>query len=608
MDLFERAHVLKKSSSKMENRPNEAVKRQLKQMMHAYKKGDNQQIRNSAELKPKCDLTETMSISDFSEFSVNKDADSTMDTATSSTSDDIQSTSKSNTLETDEKTQDDSLEDISECCEEFKALLPPSVDDSASTSFGNSSVVFECSDSNDSKVSIPSSLQTSTSSSTDVSDDEEFDADGTLASKILENLGKQDNACKKRKIPMKEIVLELRQQENTQKLEKKQNKTKKPKQETQNNSTQYFLEEEFSSETESSKQSHNGQESENCIISKKNKKKCKQIQLHQRLDLSDDSMNNDSSDSVSTTFSSQFISISADDMPSQSLSEVLGGYVHPTIRNLPTDKQNIIPTRYTSSMFPADTMILQDVIDDEISSLIPEVDEELAIEDLILDTDTQELFEDSIAFNDSIPSEDMAESNPTEDITTDTVNNDDTMIEDEEVVPMKLYNGKDKYILIMKHPAELHIHGKVQIADINGRVEIFGYKLNYDSIEVYAPYCQFAQCLKTLKNPYPVNPDLLSELASAGLSATEANEIVSSIDEDSAIIILSKLNSRKIDFVDSNFNTADLFSKRGDNTPRFLKKAAERLGCSFYLTPPKRGFEEKAIWNDIYSSGSSTYP
>ncbi|KOB66730.1 Polynucleotide 5'-hydroxyl-kinase NOL9, partial [Operophtera brumata] len=600
MDFFERAHVPRKSSSKMEKKTDEAVKRQLKQMMHAYKKGNNQGIRNSSELKPKYDLIDTISTGDFSEFSVNKDADNIMDTATSSASDDLQSTtnennsSKSNTPETDERSQEDSLEDLAEYCEDFNDLSTLSVDVSASNSFGNSSAVIECSDSIVSEDSIINSLQTSTSSGTDVSDDEEFDADGALASKILENLGKKDNACKKRRMPMEKIVLELKKQVEKQKNSKyeenkKQKKTKKPKQETRNSSTEYFQEEEFSSENESSRQNQIVKQLDNDIIIKETKKNKKQ--LHQRVDLSDDSFNNDSSDSVSTTFSSPFISISADDMSSQSLSDLLGGYVHPTIRNLHTDKQNIIPTRYTSSMFPADTMILQDVIDDEISSLIPEVDEELAIEDLNLDTDTQELIDESNAFNDIIPSDDMMETDPVEDMTADTIHNDDTTIEDEEVAPIKLYNGKDKYILVMKHPAELHVHGKLQVADINGRVEIFGYKLNYDSVEVYAPYCQFAQCLKTLENPHPVNPDLHSELTLAGISVTEANEIVSSIEENSAVIILSKLNNRKLDFVDNNFNAVDIFSKRGDTTPRFLKKAAERLGCSFYLRPPKRSFE-----------------
>lgn len=614
MDFFERAHVPKTSSSKMENKPNEAVKRQLKQMMNAYKQGNNQGILSSSVLKPKFDFDETISLSDFSEVSITKDVDNSMEAATSNASDDLNSTndndtSKSNSLDADENIQEDNSEDITECCEEFRALST-SMDDSASTSFENSSAVFE-SDSNDSQLSAPSSLQTSTASDTDISSDIEFDADRTLATKILENLERKDNVSKKRKIP-KKVELDISKDAIKTKekfVKEAKNKTKKQKQETLNNSTEYFLEEEFSSDLGSNEQIHlnlHDLKKENIF---KDTTKLKKRATHNPpfsvIELSDES--NNSVDSTSTTLSFPFISISAENMSSQSFTDLVGDYVHPTIRNLPTDKPHI-PTKSTTSLFPMPKMTITDVYDDEISSLIPEVDEELAVEDLNLDTDAQELIEESSALDDIIPTEDKTVSSPTEKITAETIPLDETTMDDdiaiEEAVPMALYNGKEKYVLVMKHPAKLYIYGKVQVADINGMVEILGYKLNYDCIDVYAPYCNYAYCLKTVENPHQPNPDLYNELMSVGLSESDAGDVLSSIEANTAVIILSKLNSRVMDFVDNNFSTTDLFSKRGDNTPRFLKKAADNLGCSFYLKPPKRIFERKAIWDDVYAIAS----
>lgn len=596
MDFFERAHVPRKSS-KMENKADEALKRQLKQMMSAYKQGNNQDIRNSSEVKPKFDLDETISISDYSEDSVN-DSENNMGTVFSNSkihsSSNEGNSSKSNSLDTDENNGEDT-EDITECCEEFKALST-SVDDSASTSFGNSSAVFESSDSTDSELSLPSSLQTYTSSGTPGSDDE-FDADGTLAYKILENLGKKGNDCMKRKIPKKNVELEIEKDVNKTKTKstpevKTKNKSKKPKQATHNNSTEYFLEEDVDEF-----------EKEMIFKDTKNDKKLMQKKSHANIELNDDSINN-SMDSTETSFSLPFISVSAEDMSNHSLGELLGGYVHPTIRNLPTDNQGIHVIN-TDSKLSADDVTVKNVIADDISSLVPEIDEE----DFCLDTDTQGLIERSNSHSNI--AEELMMTCSVEYDTNDSIAMDETTVEDELTiegsVPIKLYNGNDKYVLVMKHPAELYIHGKVVMADINGMVEIFGYKFNYDCIEVYAPYSNFAYRLKTLENPHQVNPDLFNELISAGLLVTDAKEIVSAIEHNTAVVILSKLENRMIDYVDNTFNSTDLFTKRSVSTPRFLKKATESLGCSFYLRPPKRCFEEKPIWEDVYASGSKYY-
>lgn len=593
MELFERAHVSSKESSKKMNRSEGAMKMQLKKMLNAYKKGNNQEIKSVAESQQEYDVDDMKSVSGYSDIIFHKEPTAARETVSFSTSEElqlssgdtssfstehVQSSSKDNATESDCSVTPESL---TEFYEELKSVPSPGRDNNStvdceltsSNSLFDSSVLSEaCSDS---EISIPSSLQTS-SGSNDASGDETFDPDRALANRILERLGKKQVLFNKRKLAETDKILNCKNFKKekmkdrevfTKTVTKKENKIKIHKEREEIIKI-------------------NDQEIRDAIYPR---------YRNMETEMSEDSLHDDGDfdNSQDSDNSSQFVSISAMDMHSQSLSDIVGDYVHPTIRNLPSEKQNIVSSQTGTFAIFDDVMNVDNC--EDLSSLIPEIDDELAIEDLTLEPEPQEQNEESTAFDDTVQTEDYFEHESS------TAN-----IVDPTPVQVKVYNSNNCHIIVMNHPTEIFIHGKVNVQAIGGSVEIFGYTLQDETIDLYAPYLSFAHSIKTIENLSEFN-GLFSRLLSTGLTAIEAKEIVSTVNDYDAVIALSKLNCPKIDFVDKNFTVTELFTKRVDQTPRILKKVAGNLGCSIYLESPRRVLEEKSNWEQHVACGKSKH-
>lgn len=585
MEFFERAHVAQKHSTKKENKSEGDVKKQLKQMLQAYKKGNNQEIKSCADTDHRYDVDDIKSVSDFSDISFRKEAGSSQVTVSSRASEEMQSSSTSSYTNEHSYSKSNvtnpestgSLESIHEYEEEFKSL---SLSRDISTTDKDYSSTFESSilsgEYSDSEISIPSSLQTSSGES-DGPDNEAFDADGALAIKILEKLSENMEQSKKRKLTKED-------------LGSSSSKKEKKRQVKESLSMKAVKEENRTIKKASKSKDFTDTKVSRVLVAKT------ETDLYGNIsgETTEDSFQDQGEfeDSQASEHSKQFISVSVSNMQSQSLNDIVGNYVHTTVRNLPSDKQNIVYSNSSKYAILDEVMSVDNV--EDISSLIPEIDEDLDIENLTLETDPQEPTDESTPYDDTVQTEDYYEKESSIDNIEPTP------------VPIKVYSCQNNYILVMKHPAELFVHGKVKVMAIGGSVEVFGFTLQDESIDLFAPYCNFAHSIKTIKNQGSFD-GLFSKLASAGLTVSEAQEISTMVNEHDAVIALSRLNCLKMDFVDDNFNVAELFTKRVDQTPKILKKAAETLGCSLYLDQPKRVLEERSSWEQIIACGKGQY-
>ncbi|XP_026320499.1 polynucleotide 5'-hydroxyl-kinase NOL9 [Hyposmocoma kahamanoa] len=291
-----------------------------------------------------------------------------------------------------------------------------------------------------------------------------------------------------------------------------------------------------------------------------------------------------------------FVSILAANVPSQSLSDVLGDYCHPTVRNVPFESQNINSID-NSGIFTTEDENITDLVEpnDEIGSLIPEIDNTETVDDMEiptdLDTSSQNPNEESTVYDETLQSEDITEKEESLDSINPVIIN-----------PIKVYYGKKSCILVMKHPAQVYMHGKVKVKSLGGTVEIFGYTLQENTYDIYAPHYNFAQSIKTVENANAFY-GLFGKLTASGLSVSDAEEVVTSIGEHDAVIYLQPLTSRKIEFVQTNFNVTDLFSKQNRNVDNCLKKASNLLGCSLYLSKPLKSLQEPVSWKQVIQYG-----
>ncbi|KAJ2948613.1 hypothetical protein O0L34_g7867 [Tuta absoluta] len=605
MEFFEKAHVAKSTNShRKDNKSEENVKKQLKQMLYGYRHNDNELIKNSA--KEKNIIDDSSSVSGYSDLNLtnsSNEIDLIQETESGDRKEHVNQDKSLDSILEENSDQSLSFEssEISEYDEVLNSLSEEASDDKIKEMFINDS-------DSDSELSF---IETSTDfdSQSNHESDSDFDADGVLASKIMEKLGnnkKQQTKSKKRKL---EKVEEMQ----PTKVNLSKNKLKgpyKPKKVVSSEDSQmetlslnmsninlpgikYFAgpyRPKDQTSNSSSLESLTGNSSQDDNLSQENTTQ-------------DESEDNTYSDKPP----SPFVTVLAANMESQSLTDVLGEYRHPTIRNLPSDSQNTFATN-NSGLFEVGNSSIVDMPSDddddfnengqdEVCSLIPEIDnpptvEEIDIDLTELDTTTVEPIEGSSFYEDTAQSEETSE----REMSTDSI--DPTLVN-----PVKVYYGKNNNcILILKHPVEIYFHGKVMVKSLGGCIEVLGYTLHDDPCEVYAPNYNYAQYIKTVENQNAYY-GLFGKLTSAGLLVSEAEDIVTTLGEYDGVICMQTLKSRQMDFVENNFSATDLFSKPSKNIDNCLKKASELLGCSLYLSKPWKCFEEKPVWKQAINAG-----
>ncbi|CAH0695746.1 unnamed protein product [Spodoptera exigua] len=281
-------------------------------------------------------------------------------------------------------------------------------------------------------------------------------------------------------------------------------------------------------------------------------------------------------------------------MPEQEISNFLENYKHPIVRPL----QNIVHTASSPGLFAPESVSM-------LSSL-PELSDNGTVVGLVKidipdDTDTVE----DIQSDDVIEKIDL-------DTTTDipheesTAEYDNTLIsesqretEEESMESLKFYYGKNCYVVVLKHPAELYVNGKVRVKGLGGVVEVYGHTLK-DTVDLYAPNSNFAQCIRTVES---LNDDygLFRKLTAEGLLVQEAEEIVTTIGQYDGIISLSRLHDPRMDFVENNV-TMDLFPKLNKGYDS-LRKVSMDIGCSLMLKKPWRHFEANDAWELAVNCG-----
>ncbi|XP_013187710.2 polynucleotide 5'-hydroxyl-kinase NOL9 [Amyelois transitella] len=495
MDFFEKAHISKNEPVKKDTKSEETVKKKLKLMLEGYKQNDNQLIMKSENLNldPHRLLDDSSSVSGFSDLNLSNSSNEG-DVSRGHESQEDKPLAELEHSKDDEEFKDSSasigssleMDSISECNDTLDSL-------SEDTSSNTSSDYGMFGSTTDTATEVD--LETSTA---------QFDADGALASKILQRLNK--------KVPTK-------------------------------------------------------------------KKAIKKIPPEFRIDDQMETDGHEDSD-ASSTVSSPFVSVSATEMSNQSLNDLLGNYRHSTVRNMPSDIQTINTSNET--MFPV------------------EVSENIVVTDIDIQSDNEVIAKDGdFDLSDYSPS--IANESALRDDTLDSEMALDSSLEfsEELVESVKVYYARNCCIFVMKHPAKLYIHGKINIQALGGSLEIFGYKLKDEVYKVYAPNYNYAHCLRTVnsENSYY---GLFGKLTSSGLSVYEAEEIVTSIGASDGVVCMTSLKCKQMDFVENNFELTDLFSKVNRQIDNCLRQASEILRCSLYLTGPWKCFEENASWSQAF--------
>lgn len=548
MDFFEKAHVTRKQPSKKDSKSEEIVKKQLKQMLQGFKKSDNELIRHSGNssndiVEAHKRFDDSASVSGFSDLDLTHSdiEDDIVQASTSRTIDDTPANtshiSLTNSLEsncdTDDNIDDLNLEDsnsqesISECDEVVESL--------------SDHIEFSSLDSGD--ISL-SNLDVASMTSASTIDSEVFDPDGELASKIHEKLKKNklNKISKKRKV-------------------EDEPKPIRPKKKDVKHKKFSEIENKESDDMTMEALSICGDDDDEVET------------------LSD---NNSVITSTATNDSSPFVSIRVTDMPEQQINNFLEDYRHPTVRPL----QDIVHTVTSPALFapetePIENMLSSDLSDNETvvgvvkinldTGTGEDVESDDVIENIDLDTTTDTPHEESTAEYDNT----LTSDSPRE-------------TEEDSCDSVKFYYGKNCYVVVLKHPAEIYINGKVRVKGLGGVVEVYGHILK-DTVDLYAPNSYFAQCIKTIESP---NDDygLFRKLTAEGLLVREAEEIVTTIGQYDGIISLSRLHDPRMDFVESNV-AMELFPKSNkayDN----LRKVSVDVGCSLMLKKPWRHFDE----------------
>lgn len=549
MEFFERAHIIKNDSKRKKSTEN--VKKQLKQMLYGYKVSDNRLIQNSDNIEN--DLEESESVSGFSDLNLTNSSledDPTCaesitqgDSSLLNLSENFTSSNSISMHSDDNLKKEDYLKESSssETTEHIESLRDDISEEEETKSSGESdrSTVSE----------VMESL-------TDSEKSEVFDADGQLATEILKKLELRNN----KKYKCKRKYCEITGDEYTTEEEDIFREY-----ESKNQSEDHILQ---TSEGDSS------------------------LPLYHSVA---------SYEYDSDLQSPPYVSITAIDMPNQRLDDIIGEYKYSTVRNLPSENQNIIFSTNNSGVFIEESMNVEIEAMDEVCSLIPEVDDLPTVEEIDkelsnLGTTVETQADESINNIDNTLQTDLT-SDIESSVVGDVVNLEETF---------RFYYSQNSCILTLKHPSELFIQGKVKIKALGGSVELFGYTLKDAFCNVYAPYYNFAQIIKTVENPN-VYYGLFGKLTSAGLSVAEAEDIVTSIGDQDGVVLLQPLNETRMNFVDNNFKVTNLFVRPNKIIEPYFKKASDILNFSFFSARPWKSFWMHPSWKDVNCYAQSTY-
>lgn len=549
MEFFERAHIIKNDSKRKKSTEN--VKKQLKQMLYGYKVSDNRLIQNSDNIEN--DLEESESVSGFSDLNLTNSSledDPTCaesitqgDSSLLNLSENFTSSNSISMHSDDNLKKEDYLKESSssETAEHIESLRDDISEEEETKSSGGS---------NRSTVSeVMESL-------TDSEKSDVFDADGQLATEIFKKLELRNN----KKYKCKRKYSEITGDEYTTEEE------------------DIFREYERKNQTED----HILQTSEGDSS----------LPLYHSVA---------SYEYDSDPQSPPYVSITAIDMPNQRLDDIIGEYKYSTVRNLPSENQNIIFSTNNSGVFIEESMNVEIEAMDEVCSLIPEVDDLPTVEEIDkelsnLGTTVETQADESINNIDSTLQTDLT-SDIESSVVGDVVNLEETF---------RFYYSQNSCILTLKHPSELFIQGKVKIKALGGSVELFGYTLKDAFCNVYAPYYNFAQIIKTVENPN-VYYGLFGKLTSAGLSVAEAEDIVTSIGDQDGVVLLQPLNETRMNFIDNNFKVTNLFVRPNKIIEPYFKKASDILNCSFFSARPWKSFWMHPSWKDVNCYAQSMY-
>lgn len=541
MDFFKKAHVARRESSRKEHTSEEAVKKQLKEILHGYKQHDSKLInRCAASFDANRLLDESSSVSGFSDLNLTNSSNEG-DTTRGTIGSDIEHYKNS---DIDEPSRYDSPSvskdnNSSESLDLSKESISD-IDDNIQTLSDNitAQVTLDSGPDTSDVASLDSFEETTTDNDLDES---EFDVDGVLANKIMEKL-KNKGVVKKKSKKRKLEVIDCHS----------------TKQKFTDNSITDVDEDDVSS-------------------------------LNTDAEINKEKESFESS--VSDTNSSDFVSIAPTDMPVQSLSEIIGEYRYPTVRNLP-EGQNLHTTNDSCTFSVEDEDVADISEDNDIENVDPQsISVEAELDEI--DGSYLPISESMSAYDETLQSEETSEKEMLEEL-------NDVSFERS----IKVFYGEASCIFVMKHPAKLYLHGKVIIKGLRGALEVFGHTLQTEPCKVYAPNYNFAFCLKTIEEERDNDTRLFSRLRSEGLTVADAEEIVTNLNEYDGIVCMKRLHNHKLDFVENYMTQTDLFSKISKNVESCFIKASEMLGCSLYLTRPYRAFEDLSCWEDVVRCGS----
>ncbi|CAH0401349.1 unnamed protein product [Chilo suppressalis] len=536
MEFFEKAHVVKKETSRKDSKSEEAMKKQLKKMLFGYKLSDNKLLKsceNATDLNEFDD--DSSSVSGFSDLNL---------TNSSNEADQSQRAVRFNDEENCAIASEDSYSEIADNSDENSKNNIESITEYDVNNLTLSDDPQSAMDSNSDESSDLSIISSKSGTS---EEDSVFDANGGLATKILEKLDKHKLTKRPRK---RKSGIELETQKTVANIK--------------------------------NKQINKGKKNQNLA----------ELQTNIKNNVYDKAYEDNvsiSSDITDFSDSPAFISLEASEMSDHSLKEILGHYKYPTVKNLPSD----IQITNNSNSFSIEAMNVED-IEEDVSSSSLEFDDMLnqaQTENSEMNINKSPITEDVSVYDNTIQSEPTSEKEMSLD-----------SVEDAFVSPINYYCGVNSCIFILKHPAELFIHGKVQLKVLGGALDLFGYRLKDKLYEVYAPKYNYAHCVKTVASQNLYN-GLFSKLTAEGLSVSDAEEIVTTLGENDGVISMRRLDSRNMDFVENNMTAIDLFSKNTRNVDQCFKKVSEFLGCSLYLTRQWKSFEEVTCWRKVAEYG-----
>lgn len=544
MDFFAKAHVSKKKDSKAE----ELTKKNLKAMLQGYKRSDNELIKKSASgdigIYTSYDVS---NVSDVEEIVISgSEADTSQSKASEADSTSPSNISASNLYINNE------IETKSEDTESQKSSASgKSSDEVVVRESRSNESISECDEEiqslsdeaesveSDSSEEIPLLIKLDETTTEAVStDSEEFDPEGILASKILEKLGKtkEESSHKGKKRKLENVP--------------KKSKSKKNLRET------------------------------TPVVEIDNVDQMKALSI-----VSDDD------NTTSTTDSAPYVSVSVDDMPDQSFSDVMSEHFKPLV------DAGSPPTITDSDNAPVvDNDYRIFLVSDEDEKEGQQVDENADCNQE--GTQTQDQDENMAVTNDPYAAEIPSS---LEDVT---LNEHDKESQAENFVcPVKVYNTQNGYVCVLRHPTSLYINGKVRVKLLTGPVEVLGHRLKEgQKLKLYAPNNSHSMCFSTFTSETS-SYGLFRKLTAAGLAVSEAEDIVTSLKPNDGVILLKMLVESSIDFVQKYMNT-ELSLRSLRTVESVLRPISVDLECNLYLTKPWRHFQMGTEWEVAVQHGN----